>query len=89
MQEATYTEGQVQLDPGDSLLLFTDGAIEVVNAQGQPLEERGFLELVQSLGNADLDLGRIERALLEFTNQIRLPDDLTLLSVDRAAPLSA
>jgi hypothetical protein len=39
--------------------------------------------VIPALGKDGLDLGRIERGRLNFSNQIRLPDDLTLLSVYR------
>jgi phosphoserine phosphatase RsbU/P len=78
---ATFKETEACLAPGDSLLLFTDGAIEITNAQDQELGESGFLRLLQKVGTAKLDLGSVEQRLLEFSNRIRLPDDLTLLQI--------
>jgi phosphoserine phosphatase RsbU/P len=79
--DAIYKESQARLDGGDSLLLYTDGAIEITDARGEELGEAGFVQLLQKAGTAKLDLGRVEQSLLEFTNQIRLPDDLTLLQI--------
>jgi len=81
--EAAYTETVTHLDRNDSLLLFTDGAIELENKQGEELGEAGLIRLLEWSPNTRLDLRRIEQSLLEFTNLIRLPDDLTLLSVRR------
>jgi len=32
-QESTYTEGQLNLQPGDRLVMFTDGVTEAVNGE--------------------------------------------------------
>jgi serine phosphatase RsbU (regulator of sigma subunit) len=63
------------------LLLFTDGAIELVDKQGEELGEAGLIRLLEGFAGDQLDLPRIERSLLEFSNLTRLPADLTLLSV--------
>ena len=81
--EAGYTETAAHLDHGDGLLLFTDGAIELVDKQGEELGETGLIRLLEGCAGAPLDLPRIEKNLLEFSNLIHLPDDLTLLSVHR------
>ena len=81
--EATYTETAAHLEPGDSLLLFTDGAVELVDKQGEELGEAGLMRFLADSAGCRLDLPRIERRLLEFSNLIHLPDDLTLLSVHR------
>jgi serine phosphatase RsbU (regulator of sigma subunit) len=80
---AAYTETVTHLDPGDRLLLFTDGAIELVDKQGEELGEDGLARLLEGFRDVQLDLPRIQKSLLEFSNLIRLPDDLTLLSVHR------
>jgi phosphoserine phosphatase RsbU/P len=81
--DAAYTETVTHLDHGDRLLLFTDGAIELVDKQGEELGEAGLLRLLIQSPDAHIDLPRIQKNLLEFSNLIRLPDDLTLLSVHR------
>jgi phosphoserine phosphatase RsbU/P len=80
---ATFTESQAQLQPGDGLLLFTDGAIELFDKQGQELGEAGLIGLLKESCGAALDLPRLERNLLEFSNCIHLPDDLTLIAAHR------
>jgi phosphoserine phosphatase RsbU/P len=81
--EAAYVETESRLNPGDSLLLYTDGAVELFDRQGQELGESGLMRLMADFASSPLDLPRIERTLLQFSNLIRLPDDLTLLSVYR------
>jgi sigma-B regulation protein RsbU (phosphoserine phosphatase) len=40
-----YEEGNVALDPGDSIILFTDGVTEAMNAAGSELGEEPLLRL--------------------------------------------
>ncbi len=82
LEDPEFRLGQEKLQPGDRLLLFTDGAIEITNAAGDELGETGFVDLVRQLPEGSMDLGRIERKLLEYSNNIRLPDDLTLLAIE-------
>jgi phosphoserine phosphatase RsbU/P len=81
--DAAYTETEAHLGPGDSLLLFTDGAVELLNKQEEELGEAGLMRLLADSVGSPLDLPRIEKSLLEFSSLIHLPDDLTLLSVQR------
>ncbi len=83
MEEVDYTETALVLHPGESSLLFTDGALEILNSKGQDLGETGLLKVIGELGVDRFTLQEIERKLLEYTRSIRLPDDLTLLSLRR------
>lgn len=86
-ENATYVESQDRLGPGDTLLLFTDGALEISSAQGEELGEAGFRALLAGtrFGSEAISLEKLERQLLTYTDRIRLPDDLTLLSLHRPA----
>jgi phosphoserine phosphatase RsbU/P len=81
--EAAFAETTARLARGDTLLLFTDGAVELFDKRGEELGEAGLIQLLEACGRSPVDLPRIEKDLLEFSNLIRLPDDLTLLSVYR------
>jgi serine phosphatase RsbU (regulator of sigma subunit) len=81
LETATYGEAELNLESGDRLLLFTDGAIDLANPQGEVLAEAGFRQLLQTMVEPTVDLGQIERKLLEFVHPAGLPDDLTMLSV--------
>jgi sigma-B regulation protein RsbU (phosphoserine phosphatase) len=81
---SAFAENQERLESGDTMLLFTDGAVELQDKRGQELGEAGLIRLLGNYAGAPLDLPQIEKSLLEFSNLIRLPDDLTLLSVRRA-----
>jgi sigma-B regulation protein RsbU (phosphoserine phosphatase) len=87
MPEASYQETTVQLAPGDALLLFTDGATELFDPtdkeMGIPGLERLVRALEQGLPPNSFHLDKLEEMLLRFTDQIHLPDDLTLLKLWR------
>jgi phosphoserine phosphatase RsbU/P len=88
-QDFCYRAATARLEPGDTLLLYTDGATEVFDAQDRELSEQGFMDLLakQDLSKGDAALKDIEERLLKYCNQLRLPDDLTLISVH--APMTA
>jgi serine phosphatase RsbU (regulator of sigma subunit) len=81
MPEAGYEEMEVRFDAGDSLLLFSDGAVEVHNAQEELLGTEGLLHILQETGYpaAGLQMSAIEERLLRYSNDIRLSDDLTFV----------
>ncbi len=79
-----FGERTIQLEPGDRLLLYTDGAFEAIDENDQEMGERRMLEGLVELhgrpaGEALAEaLGRIE----DWCPDEQLQDDVTLLSVD-------
>ncbi len=45
--DTPYTQGQIRLDPGDRLLLFTDGLTEAVDASGEQFGEQRLIQLLR------------------------------------------
>jgi sigma-B regulation protein RsbU (phosphoserine phosphatase) len=84
---AEYTNRTLQLDPGDSLVLFTDG---VTDAEGGTGPELGTVELMKALsplhGAGATDVGNaIEESVLQHVGDAPLADDVTLIVVSRNA----
>jgi phosphoserine phosphatase RsbU/P len=81
---ATFPAGRIQLAKGDSVVLFTDGVTESVNADGT---EFGTLRLFEALYGstepADL-IGGCLHSLVRFRNGAKAFDDLTMLAVTYA-----
>lgn len=83
MPETVYEASLLPLCPGDGLLFFTDGAIEIADARGRMLGSDGLAKLVERHGFPDTEqemLHLVEKILL-FSNNVRLPDDVTMLGV--------
>jgi serine phosphatase RsbU (regulator of sigma subunit) len=84
---ASYKETVEQLSPGDALLLYTDGATELFDGQNHELGQEGLLQLARAQGcngsSTGFHLDQLEEQLLRFSNEIHLPDDLTLIKLCR------
>jgi sigma-B regulation protein RsbU (phosphoserine phosphatase) len=88
---STYEAGEVQLNPGDALLLYSDGITEAESPDGQPFDEAG-LERTLALyagayqKSAAAELGRaIFDAVERHRRDQRLADDLKVLVLSRLA----
>ncbi len=85
--DLAYREHSHDVLPGDTLLLFTDGAFEIPGRTGQDLGEEGLESLAARLSFDDpaAALDRLETELLTHAGTPFLPDDLTLLALRRVA----
>ncbi|GAM11030.1 phosphoserine phosphatase RsbP [Geobacter sp. OR-1] len=83
IENAEFDECRIDCAPGDCLLLFTDGAVEIQDSHGQMLGPEGLIGLLPVLGYPEtpLRVEPLQQALLSFSNGIRLEDDLTLLEI--------
>ena len=88
IEGATYDEARVEIHPGDRLLLFSDGAIEVHNAAEEMLGIDGLIDVLKGQGypTNDIRMDALEEELLKYSNAIRLEDDLTLVEVRLEGP---
>ncbi len=80
-ESAAYQAQTVQLSPGDAILMFSDGAFEIHNADDELLGVDGFIKVLKDLNypREPLNMAALEEALLKFSNDIRLQDDITIL----------
>jgi sigma-B regulation protein RsbU (phosphoserine phosphatase) len=78
--EWSYTQAQVQLAPGDRLVLFTDGITEAENDVGDQFGDDRLLELVACSRHLDAAAlrGRVTAAVGDFAGG-RLTDDATVV----------
>ena len=81
MEDADYEESETRFEENESLLLYTDGAVDVQNARREPLGVEGLAAILEGMGypTATLQMDAIEEQLLRYSNDIRLPDDVTFI----------
>lgn len=84
--DAHYTRGEVQLDFGDMLIVYSDGIVESLNSAG---EEFGYARLEAQLRKslaetADSVLFSVLGAVQDFAGTRPLVDDMSLAVVRRA-----
>jgi sigma-B regulation protein RsbU (phosphoserine phosphatase) len=81
--EADYEEEEFSCGSGDSLLMFTDGAVEILDAAKRMLDAEGLVQILESQGYPEvpLDIHALQRSLLNYSNSIRLDDDMTFLEI--------
>ena len=82
---AKYTSGEVKMDPGDSLVIYTDGITEAMNPEE---EEFGEERLVEAAGRHHLlplreMAANLEHDLDAFARGVPFHDDRTLVIVRR------
>jgi serine phosphatase RsbU (regulator of sigma subunit) len=86
-EEAVWTQGVVHIDPGDVLVLYTDGIPDAQNAAGDFFKESRLVEVVK--GSVSAPAQEIQTSILEavkaFVAGAPQFDDITLLLLARDA----
>jgi len=82
VEEPNFKEEKIRLEPGDILLLYTDGVTEAMNEKGDEFDRDGLAEVVrQEAGSpAKVLIQRIRQELAEFTGRQSLADDTTIVA---------
>ena len=88
-EHATYTAGELTLEAGDVLVLYSDGITEAENRAGVAFEEEGLQRVVNEHWWKDLQtLGTsVLRSVEAHAADTRIADDLTVLALRRPMPL--
>jgi sigma-B regulation protein RsbU (phosphoserine phosphatase) len=81
MEDLEYETGTFQLNPGDVILLYTDGVTEAQNVASELYDEPRLLELFGTLGGkAPHDvLLEVQRVVEQFQGEAPQFDDITML----------
>lgn len=82
-----YTAHETWLQPGETVVLYSDGVTEAENHKGQPFEESGLTKVIQAYADArPRDLAHAVLRLVEaHAQETTLADDVTLLVLKRKA----
>jgi sigma-B regulation protein RsbU (phosphoserine phosphatase) len=88
-ENASYTAGATTLEPGDVLVMYSDGITEAEDTFDQPFDEAGVQTIVDGNGWASAkELGwALFEAVETHSRERRLLDDLTVLALRRLPPL--
>src|SRR6266571_2908960 len=86
-RDGDYREGRTQLQPGDVLVIYSDGVTEAASPTGEEFGPTRLYEVVSR--NIDASAAgirdRIESALTKFAQGTRAGDDITLVIAKRQA----
>jgi sigma-B regulation protein RsbU (phosphoserine phosphatase) len=76
-----YEQAEIDLEPGDLLLAFTDGITEPENIYGEEFGEERVLEVAQRTLHEPVEVlvEEIYRSINDWTGSPELQDDMTLL----------
>ncbi len=85
--DAEYREGRTQLQPGDVLVVYSDGVTEAVSPTGEEFGATRLYEVVARNVEASAAgiRDRIESSLTKFAQGTSAADDITLVIVKRQA----
>src|SRR5499427_36545 len=86
-RDADYREGRTQLQPGDVLVIYSDGVTEAVSPTGEEFGPTRLYEVVSRNIEASAAgiRDRIESSLTKFSQGTSAADDITLVIVKRQA----
>ena len=78
---AKFPSAQVELQPGDTLVLFTDGVVEAFNSAGEEFSDARWVNLIRGLPSltAQDTLRSLMKSLDDFVGTTRQSDDITCL----------
>jgi len=83
LENSAYGQKKVKLNPGDLLLLFTDGITEAMNETQAQFEEERLIKVVEESRNLNSDqiIKKITQEVLVFQGLQPQFDDLTLVVI--------
>jgi sigma-B regulation protein RsbU (phosphoserine phosphatase) len=85
IEDYSIDERTVKLEPGNCLLLYTDGLTEAFSVQDELYGEERLSHLIEDAVVDSIKdmLDAIETSVTEFINPLPLADDMTMLAVRR------
>ena len=85
IEEIELRDRSLRLNPGDCLVLYTDGVTEAFSPQGDMFGEERLIEVLRGMHGSSASelLEKIETAVQKFQGENSPYDDITLLAVNR------
>ncbi len=87
MSEMPYADHQVQINPGDRLVLYTDGVTEAFNMADEAYGEAALHAVIAAHGAGDAQtlINEIFSSVAHFAGEAEQSDDITLAVIERNA----
>lgn len=85
IEQAEFHSGRLTLDPGDTLVAYSDGVLECCNPTGEEFGTDRLVETLRCAGSqsAHAKLMTVLATLQDFANGIPLRDDVSLTVIQR------
>ncbi len=83
LEDAAYEETQLSLEPGDKVILYTDGIVEAMNEEKEIFGFDRLLEVVKNSHTmtAETLLEEIKSKVNEFAGSAAQHDDITIIVI--------
>jgi len=87
LDDIEFTQQELILNPGDGVMLYTDGVTEAMNTDDRLFSDQRLLELLQDKPgrNADELVETVITAVRAHVGEAEQSDDITIMAVRRAA----
>lgn len=88
VEDMTFEEGEVILQPGESLYLYTDGVTEAMNSDEQLFGNEPTQQALHQLRECSCVelVSKMAEALAQFTGEAEQSDDITMLAMRYFGP---
>jgi sigma-B regulation protein RsbU (phosphoserine phosphatase) len=85
LEEAAYDELQFQIDPGDTLILFSDGVADALDRGGDFYDMNRFLDSIHRHSTEAVPelLKNLYAELRQFIGEAEISDDVTIIALRR------
>jgi serine phosphatase RsbU (regulator of sigma subunit) len=80
LPEAQYSSEEIQLQKGNTVLIYTDGATEPFNEDKEPFGLIRIYEIMETSPSPKELIRELQTSIENFTHKANLQDDLTLLT---------
>jgi sigma-B regulation protein RsbU (phosphoserine phosphatase) len=85
LEDLTLTDHTLHIDPGDALILYTDGVTDIISPEGELFGEARLREIIEAHGKERIQdmLEYLDDAMIDFRRGTPPVDDVTLLAIRR------
>ena len=85
VDEVEFSSSEIELNPGDKLMLYSDGITECPDPEGNLLDEEGLIEILERTpGSSGPEaLSSLVASLEAFAGGQEFPDDLSAVLIEK------